>query len=107
MLCRRRLSSSFSRVLVERNHSFDATLTALPCPLRLYRDCVRRRVGKWLMNPEMNLLYLKSTGHVLAAFTRSGEPDKAETTADAFVGAGLHLRAFGSPSKYAPPHIIA
>src|SRR5882672_12186316 len=53
------------------------------------------------MTQEVNLLYIKSTGHVIAAFTRNGEPAKPETTADAFVGDGLHLRGFGeSPDFY-------
>jgi hypothetical protein len=52
------------------------------------------------MNPQMNLLYLKKTGHVLATFTRSGEPGTSEKTADAFVGDGLHLRGLGDPTKY-------
>jgi hypothetical protein len=52
------------------------------------------------MNPQMNLLYLKSTGHVLAGFIRNGEPVKGEAVADAFVGDGLHLRGFGDPAKY-------
>jgi len=52
------------------------------------------------MTSQMDLLYLKSTGHVLATFTRSGEPATLETTADAFVGDGLHLRGFGDESKY-------
>jgi hypothetical protein len=53
------------------------------------------------MNPEMNLLYLKSSGHVLAAFTRSGEPDTGEKLADAFVGDGLHVRGLGVVNHYA------
>jgi hypothetical protein len=55
------------------------------------------------MSSEMNLLYLKPTGHVLAGFTRSGEPARAETTADGFVGDGLHLRGFGDKDRYADP----
>jgi hypothetical protein len=44
------------------------------------------------MNPQMDVLYLKYLGHVLAAFTRAAEPDQIETSAAAFVGDGLHLR---------------
>jgi len=52
------------------------------------------------MTQEINLLYIKSTGHVIAAFTRNGEPDKPEATADAFVGDGLHLRGFGESADF-------
>ncbi|HLK05678.1 MAG TPA: hypothetical protein VKT53_14665 [Candidatus Acidoferrum sp.] len=52
------------------------------------------------MNKELNLLYIKSTGHVIAAFTRSGEPTQPETAADAFVGDGFHLRGFGDVSEF-------
>jgi hypothetical protein len=44
------------------------------------------------MNPQMDVLYLKDLGHVLAAFTRASEPDQIETSAALFVGDGLHLR---------------
>lgn len=53
------------------------------------------------MSSEMNLLYVKPTGHVLAGFTRSGEPGTAETTADGFVGDSLRLRGFGHKDRYA------
>jgi hypothetical protein len=44
------------------------------------------------MNPEMDVLYMKGLGHVLAAFTRAAEPDQIEASAATFVGDGLHLR---------------
>jgi hypothetical protein len=52
------------------------------------------------MTQEMNLLYIKSTGHVIAAFTRNGETTQPETKADAFVGGGLHLRGFGDAKDF-------
>ena len=44
------------------------------------------------MNSQMDALYMKDLGHVLAAFTRAAEPDQIEASAAAFVGDGLHLR---------------
>jgi hypothetical protein len=54
------------------------------------------------MNPQMDVLYLKDLGHVLAAFTRVSEPDQIEASAMAFIGDGLHLRGLGTPANYAP-----
>jgi hypothetical protein len=43
-------------------------------------------------NPQMGLLILTDTGHVLAAFKRNAEPTSLETSPNSFVGTGLHLR---------------
>jgi hypothetical protein len=50
------------------------------------------------MNPQMGILYLSDTGHVLASFTRSAEPLNPESAPDQFVGQGLHVRVAGKPS---------
>lgn len=48
------------------------------------------------MDPQMNVLYLGSTGHVLAVFTRVAEPAMPEQAPDTFVGVGgLHVRGLG------------
>ncbi|MEX3788808.1 hypothetical protein [Paraburkholderia sp. BR14374] len=48
------------------------------------------------MDPQMNVLYLGSTGHVLAVFTRVAEPAIPEQVPDTFVGdGGLHVRGLG------------
>jgi hypothetical protein len=47
------------------------------------------------MVPQMDVLYMKSLGQVLAIFTRASEPDTIEPTAATFVGDGLHLRGIG------------
>jgi hypothetical protein len=44
------------------------------------------------MNPQMDVLYVKDLGHVLAGFTRASEPAQIEASALSFVGDGLHLR---------------
>src|ERR1700691_4844309 len=43
-------------------------------------------------NPQMGLLILTDTSHILAAFKRNAEPLSPETSAASFVGTGLHLR---------------
>jgi hypothetical protein len=52
------------------------------------------------MNPQMDVLYMKDLGHVLATFTRAAEPDQLETSASVSVGDGLHLRGLGIPGNY-------
>ena len=50
------------------------------------------------MSAQMDLLYLKTTGHVLGGFTRVGEPKKLETTATAFTGDSLLVNGIGDSS---------
>ena len=54
------------------------------------------------MKPQMNLLYLSSTGHVLSLFTRAAEGPQPEKMPDPFVGDGLHVRGLGDPPSAAP-----
>jgi hypothetical protein len=49
------------------------------------------------MSAQMAVCYVKTLGHVMAAFTRASEPDQIEATPDAFVGEGLHLRGISGP----------
>jgi hypothetical protein len=52
--------------------------------------------------PQMDLLYLSDTGHILALFTRAGGPPQLEKVPDAFVGAGFHVRGLEAPPHIAP-----
>lgn len=52
------------------------------------------------MNQQMDLLYLENTGHVLAAFTRVGEPKEPEASADVFTGDKLLVNGLGDPTDY-------
>jgi hypothetical protein len=58
------------------------------------------------MKPQMNLLYLNATGHVLSGFTRIAEPDDLEKTAEPFVGDGLLVNGLGSPGAILPSFVI-
>jgi hypothetical protein len=64
------------------------------------------------MNPQMDVLYMKSFGQVLAIFTRASEPDTIESTPTTFIGDGLHLRGIVHPKDPAidvvvPPSQLA
>jgi hypothetical protein len=48
-----------------------------------------------MTTPQMDVLYLASTGHVLAIFTRISEPAQIESDGSAFLGDGFHVRGFG------------
>jgi hypothetical protein len=52
-------------------------------------------------NPQINLIYVADTGHVLALFTRAAAPTQPEKQPDTFVGDGLHVRGIGDPVTYA------
>jgi hypothetical protein len=54
------------------------------------------------MNPQMDILYVSDTGHILTVFTRAGRPQQPEKVPDAFVGAGLHVRGLDVPPNAAP-----
>lgn len=45
--------------------------------------------------PQMDVLYVTTTGQVLAIFTRTSEPAQIETDPTVFLGDGFHLRGFG------------
>jgi hypothetical protein len=49
------------------------------------------------MKPQMNLLYLNTTGHVLSGFTRRAEPNAVNNSVESFVGDGLLVNGFGFP----------
>jgi len=49
------------------------------------------------MTVQADLLYMKSTGHVLSAFTRVGEPKDLEKDATLFAGEGLPANGLGNP----------
>jgi len=51
--------------------------------------------------PQMDVLYMSLTGHVLAIFTRVSEPAKIETDPSAFLGDGYHLRGYGNQAAVA------
>jgi hypothetical protein len=53
------------------------------------------------MNPQMGILYLSDTNHVLASFTRSAEPLQPDKIPDPFIGDGLHVRVAGPPTTVA------
>ena len=55
------------------------------------------------MTPQMDVLYVKDLGHVLAAFTRVSEPDQLEASAAPFLATGLHVRGLGDPAGYPSP----
>jgi hypothetical protein len=55
------------------------------------------------MTPQMDVLYVKDLGHVLAAFTRVSEPDQLEASAAAFLTTGLYVRGLGNPAGYPSP----
>lgn len=55
------------------------------------------------MTPQMDVLYVKDLGQVLAAFTRVSEPDQLEASAAAFLTTGLYVRGLGDPAGYPSP----
>jgi hypothetical protein len=55
------------------------------------------------MTPQMDVLYVKDLGHVLAAFTRVSEPDQLEASAAPFLTTGLNVRGLGDPAGYLSP----
>jgi hypothetical protein len=55
------------------------------------------------MTPQMDVLYVKDLGHVLAAFTRVSEPDQLEASAAPFLTTGLNVRGLGNPAGYPSP----
>jgi hypothetical protein len=69
-------------------------------------SCNRHGIGdEWsfLMTatPQMDVLYMSSTGHVLAILTRMSEPSQVEADATIFLDDGYHLRGFGDPATIA------
>jgi len=52
--------------------------------------------------PQMDVLYMTVTGHVLAVFTRTSEPPQIESDPTVAIGQdGFHLRGFGNQATLA------